>query len=67
MKHLATTLALLFASQSFPLVDKRSKNIEPKNKYNLSEQQIEILKSMSAKDKKKFIKGIQQCTKITGL
>lgn len=32
------------------------KQSEPKNKYNLTEAEIEALKSMSPKQKKKFLK-----------
>lgn len=56
---IAATLALAFSGQSFPLVDKRSKSNEPKNKHNLSYEQIELLKTMSPKDKKKFLKGFK--------
>jgi len=56
---LALIMAQAFSGQSFPLVDKRSKNNEPKNKYNLNGEQVELLKTMSPKDKKKFLRGLK--------
>ncbi len=56
---LALIMAQAFSGQLFPLVDKRSKNNEPKNKFNLNDEQIEMLKTMSPKDKKKFLKGFK--------
>jgi hypothetical protein len=51
---LAVIMAQALSGQLFPLVDKRSKNNEPKNKYNLNSEQVELLKTMSPKDKKEI-------------
>lgn len=56
---LALIMAQALSGQSFPLVDRRSKNNEPKNKYNLNGEQVELLKTMSPKDKKKFLRGLK--------
>lgn len=56
---LAATMIMAFQGQLFPLVDRRSKNNEPKNKLNLSDEQIELLKTMTPKQKKKFIRGLK--------
>jgi hypothetical protein len=56
---IAATMIMAFQGQSFPLVDRRSKNNEPKNKLNLSDEQIELLKTMTPKQKKKFIRGLK--------
>ena len=56
---LAVILSQALSSQSFPLVDKRSKWNKPKNKFNLSDEQKELLKYMTPKEKKKFIRSLK--------
>lgn len=56
---LAVILAQALGGQLFPLVDKRSQSNEPRNKHNLTDEQRELLKTMSPKDKKKFIRELK--------
>ena len=56
---LAVMMAQALGGQLFPLVDKRSQNNDPRNKHNLTDEQIELLKTMSPKDKKKFLRGLK--------
>lgn len=43
-----------FLDKEFPV--KRSKEHAPKNKYNLSPEEVEAMASMTPKEKKKFLK-----------
>lgn len=56
---LAVILSCALSDQFFPLVDKRLKLNKPKNKFNLSDEQIELLKYMTPKEKKKFIRSLK--------
>lgn len=48
-----------FAGNLFPLVDKTSKELVIKNKYNLNDEQKEFIKTLSAKEKKKYFKDLK--------
>ena len=49
-------MAEAMTGQITPLIDKRSKETTIKNKYNLSDEQKEFIKTLSAKEKKKYFK-----------
>ena len=36
----------------------KTDGVEPKNKFNLTEEQIEAMEDMSPKEKKKYLKGL---------
>ena len=60
LKSMAVLTAALMASGLGPVDDflKIKPEREPKNKYNLTPEQIEEMKSMTPKEKKRFLKGI---------
>lgn len=39
------------------IIPYRNKSSEPKNKYKLTDEEIELMENMTPKEKKKFLKG----------
>jgi hypothetical protein len=60
MNKAALILTALAAISDTPLMRSTKNNREQKNKYNLNENQIELIKNMTPKEKKKYFKSIKK-------
>jgi len=52
-----TILSMFSDGASLSDFTPRNKSTEPKNKYNLTDEEVEQLSTMTPKEKKKFLKG----------